>query len=61
MSGKTVATAGALHGLTTWTFTTLLVLYLLSPGLSAELSAALPLPFGGLGQTVAQMAAPIIA
>ena len=29
MSGKTVATTGALHGLTTWAFTTLLVLYLL--------------------------------
>ena len=30
MSGKTVATTGALHGLTSWAFTTLLVLYLLS-------------------------------
>jgi hypothetical protein len=30
MSGKTEATTGALHGLTTWASTTLLVLYLLS-------------------------------
>ena len=29
MSGRTVPTTGAFHGLTTWAFTTLLVLYLL--------------------------------
>lgn len=30
MSGKTLATTGALHGLTAWAFTTLLVLYFLT-------------------------------
>jgi hypothetical protein len=30
MSGRTVPTTGAFHGLTTWAFTTLLVLYLLT-------------------------------
>ena len=30
MSGRTVPTTGALHGLTTWAFTTLVVLYLLT-------------------------------
>ena len=40
MSGKTVATTGALHGLTTWAFTTLLVSICL-PVRSALWSAAL--------------------
>src|SRR4029079_9318987 len=30
MSGKTVPTTGALHGLTTWAFTTLVVIYLMT-------------------------------
>jgi len=64
MSGKTVATTGALHGLTTWAFTTLLVLYLLSTavgGIVGGVFSGVAGALGGLGQTVAQTAAPIIA
>ena len=64
MSGKTVATTGALHGLTTWAFTTLLVLYLLSTAVGGIVGGAfngITSAVGGLGQTVAQTAAPIIA
>jgi hypothetical protein len=63
MSGKTVATTGALHGLTSWAFTTLLVLYFLSStvgsivgGTFSGVSSAI----GGLGQTVAQTAGPML-
>jgi hypothetical protein len=64
MSGKTVATTGALHGLTSWAFTTLLVLYLLSTAVGGIIGGAfngITSAVGGLGQTVAQSAAPIIA
>ena len=64
MSGKTVATTGALHGLTTWAFTTLLVLYLLTSTVGALVGGAfsgVASAIGGLGKTVAQTAAPIIA
>ena len=64
MSGKTIATAGALHGLTTWAFTTLLVLYLLTStvgSLVGGVFSGLTTAVGGVGQTVAQTAAPIIA
>lgn len=64
MSGKTVATTGALHGLTTWAFTTLLVLYLLSTAVGSIIGGAfsgVTSAVGGLGQTVAQAAAPIVA
>ena len=64
MSGKTVATTGALHGLTTWAFTTLLVLYLLTSTVGALVGGAfsgVASAIGGLGETVAQTAAPIIA
>ena len=64
MSGKTVATTGALHGLTSWAFTTLLVLYLLSTAVGGIVGGAfngITSAVGGLGQTVAQTAAPIIA
>ena len=40
MSGKTVATTGALHGLTSWAFTTLLVLYLLSTAVGGIVGGA---------------------
>lgn len=64
MSGKTNATTGALHGLTAWAFTTLLVLYLLTSAIGAIVGGAfsgLGAAIGGVGQTVAQTAAPVIA
>ena len=64
MSGKTVATTGALHGLTTWAFTTLLVLYLLSTAVGSIVGGAfsgVANAVGGMGQTVAQAAGPIVA
>ncbi|RZI59850.1 MAG: PhnA-like protein [Zymomonas sp.] len=64
MSGRTVPTTGALHGLTTWAFTTLLVLYLLTSAVGGIIGGAfsgVTGAIGGLGQTVAQTAAPIIA
>ena len=64
MSGKTVPTTGALHGLTTWAFTTLLVLYLLTSTVGALVGGAfsgVASAVGGLGKTVAETAAPIIA
>jgi hypothetical protein len=64
MSGKTHATTGALHGLTTWAVTTLLVLYFLTSTVGAIVGGAfsgVASVVGGLGQTVAQTAAPIIA
>jgi len=64
MSGKTVPTTGALHGLTTWAFTTLLVLYFLTStvgGIVGGAFSGVAGALGGLGQTVAQTAAPIVA
>lgn len=64
MSGKTHATAGALHGLTTWAVTTLLVLYFLTSTVGAIVGGAfsgVASVVGGLGQTVAQTAAPVVA
>ena len=64
MSGKTVPTIGALHGLTTWAFTTLLVLYFLTSTVGALVGGAfsgIASAIGGAGQVVAQTAAPIIA
>ena len=64
MSGKTLATTGALHGLTTWAVMTLLVLYLLSTAVGGIVGGAfngISSAIGGLGQTVAQTAAPMIA
>ena len=55
---------GRLHGLTSWAFTTLLVLYLLSTAVGGIVGGAfsgVASAVGGLGQTVAQTAAPIIA
>ena len=63
MSGKTVATTGALHGLTTWAFTTLLVLYLLSTAVGSIVGgtfSGVAGAVGGLGQTVAQAAGPML-
>jgi len=63
MSGKTVATTGALHGLTTWAFTTLLILYLLSTAVGNIVGGTfrgIAGAVGGLGQTVAQAAGPML-
>lgn len=64
MSGKIVPTTGALHGLTTWAFTTLLVLYFLTSTVGSLVGGAfsgVASAVGGAGQTIAQAAAPIIA
>ena len=64
MSGKIVPTTGALHGLTTWAFTTLLVLYFLTSTVGSLVGGAfngIASAVGGAGQTIAQTAAPIIA
>ena len=64
MSGKIVPTTGALHGLTTWAFTTLLVLYFLTSTVGSLVGGAfsgVASAVGGAGQTIAQTAAPIIA
>ena len=64
MSGRTVPTTGAFHGLTTWAFTTLLVLYLLTTtagSLVGGVFSGVASAIGGVGQTVAQSAAPVLA
>jgi hypothetical protein len=64
MSGKTVATTGALHGLTTWAFTTLLVLYMLSTAVGGIVGGAfsgITSAIGGATQTAATAAAPALA
>ena len=64
MSGRTVPTTGAFHGLTTWAFTTLLVLYLLTTtagSLVGGVFSGVASTIGGIGQTVAESAAPVLA
>jgi hypothetical protein len=64
MSGRTVPTTGAFHGLTTWAFTTLVVLYLLTTtagNLVGGVFSGVASAIGGVGQTVAQSAAPLLA
>lgn len=64
MSGKTAATSGALHGLTAWAVSTLLVIYLLTSTVGAVVGGAfsgVSSAIGGLGQTVAQSAGPALA
>ena len=64
LSGKTVATTGALHGLTTWALTTLLVLWFLTSTVGALVGgvfSGVASAVGGVGQTVASAAAPIVA
>jgi hypothetical protein len=64
MSGKTVATTGALHGLTAWAFTTLLVLWMLTSAVGGIVGGAfngVAGAVGGMGQTVAQAAGPMLA
>ncbi len=64
LSGKTVPTSGALHGLTTWALTTLLVLWFLTSTVGALVGgvfSGVVSAVGGIGQTVAQAAGPIVA
>jgi hypothetical protein len=64
MSGRTLPTTGAFHGLTTWAVTTLLVLYLLTTtagSLVGGVFSGVASAIGGVGQTVAQSAAPMLA
>ena len=64
LSGKTVPTSGALHGLTTWALTTLLVLWFLTSTVGALVGgvfSGIVSAVGGIGQTVAQTAGPIVA
>ena len=61
MSGRTVPTTGAFHGLTTWAFTTLLVLYLLTTtagSLVGGVFSGVASAIGGIGQTVATVRGP---
>ena len=67
MSGRTIASSGGLHGLTSWAVTTLVLLYLLTTaigGLVGGAMSGLGSIAGGLGNTVAtaaQTAAPALA
>ncbi|AXQ95677.1 PhnA-like protein [Cereibacter sphaeroides] len=63
MSGKTVATTGALHGLTTWALTTLLVLYLVSTSIGSVVGGTfrgISSAVGGIGQAASEMAGPML-
>ena len=63
-SGRTVPTTGAWHGLTTWAVSTLLVLYLLTTTIGSLVGgvfSGVASAVGGVGQTVAQSAAPMLA
>lgn len=62
MSGRTVATTGAMHGLTAWAFTTLLVLWLLTTSVGSIVGGALggvASAIGTVGDTLAQSAGPL--
>ncbi len=62
MSGRTVATTGAMHGLTAWAFTTLLVLWLLTTSVGSIVGGALggvASAVGTVGDTLAQSAGPL--
>ena len=63
MSGRSVATTGAMHGLTAWAFTTLLVLWLLTTSVGSIVGGALggvASAVGALGDTIATSAAPML-
>ena len=63
MSGKTAATSGALHGLTTWAVTTLLVLYFLTSSVGALVGGVfngVSGAIGGVSSTIAQTAGPAL-
>jgi len=64
LSGRTVPTTGALHGLTTWAVSTLVVLYLLSTAVGSLIGGAfsgVANLVGGAGQAVAEAAGPMLA
>lgn len=67
MSGRTLASSGALHGLTSWAVTTLFLLYLLTTAIGGLVGGALNglgALAGGIGNTVAtaaETAAPTLA
>lgn len=67
MSGRTLASSGALHGLTSWAVTTLFLLYLLTTAVGTLVGGALNglgAIAGGIGNTVAtaaETAAPSLA
>lgn len=64
MSGRTEPTTGALHGLTTWAFTTLLILYFLTSTVGSIVGgvfSGVASAVGGIGSTVAETAAPMLA
>lgn len=64
MSGRGDRVSAGLHGITTWAVTTLLVLYLLTTTVGSIVGGAfsgVASTLGGIGQTVAQTAAPALA
>jgi hypothetical protein len=64
MSGKTLPTTGAFHGLTTWALTTLLVLYFLTSTVGTIVGGAfsgIATAVGGVSETVVETAVPIVA
>ena len=63
MSGKTAATTGALHGLTTWAVTTLLVPYLVTTSLGSIIGGTfrgISGAVGGIGEAATNVAAPML-
>lgn len=64
LSGRAAPASAGLHGLTTWAFTTLLVIYLLTTAVGSIVGGAfsgVSSAIGGIGSTVAQSAAPALA
>lgn len=64
MSGRADRLAAGLHGLTTWAFTTLLVLYLLTTTVGSLVGGAISgvtSAIGNVGQTAIQSAAPALS
>ncbi|MBS3652143.1 PhnA-like protein [Pseudaminobacter sp. 19-2017] len=64
LSGKSDPATGAFHGLTTWALTTLVIIYLVTTavgGLVGGVFSGISYAVGGLGQTVARTAAPLVA
>lgn len=63
MSGQTKPTTGALHGLTTWALSTLVVLYMLTTAAGSLIGgvfSGVAGAVGGIGQTVAEAAGPAL-
>ncbi|MCE6960839.1 PhnA-like protein [Cereibacter sphaeroides] len=63
MSGKTLPTTGALHGLTAWAVTTLLVLYMLSTSVGSIVGGTfrgVSSAVSGIGEVASQAAGPML-